>query len=296
MLGDLSGRFALTEFGAKVDVQHKGRLARFREWLDTQHTPNAQFHGQKLVEGDGLHPPIVPARGQNSRMLRALRLLAPFAVLGACASPHGLSDESIMLFNGENLDGWYADVPDADGNPEIEPSFVARDGMLVSMGNPQGHLLTKDSYANYRLEVEYRWPAEPGNCGILVHASTPRRLYGMFPQSIECQIYRDNAGDFWCIGEDIRVPNEVERRGPKETWGVDGNKRRRILNLTDGSENPVGEWNTMVIECLDATISVWVNGDLVNVGYDCTAQSGQIAIQAEGVPCEFRRVELRPYR
>ena len=48
--------------------------------------------------------------------------------------------------------------------------------------------------------------------------------------------------------------------------------------------------------CLDATISIWVNGDLVNVGYDCTAQSGQIAIQAEGVPCEFRRIELRPYR
>ena len=48
---------------------------------------------------------------------------------------------------------------------------------------------------------------KPGNCGILVHASTPRRLYGMFPQSIECQMHRGNAGDFWCIGEDISVPD-----------------------------------------------------------------------------------------
>jgi hypothetical protein len=229
-------------------------------------------------------------------MLRALRLLALFAVLGACAAPHGLSDDSILLFNGENLEGWHSDVPAADGGAAVEPSFIARDGLLVSLGKPEGHLITDASFSNYRLEVEYRFAAEPGNCGVLVHSSTPRRLYGMFPQSIECQINSGHAGDFWCIGEDIRVPNEVERRGPKESWGVDGDKRRRIMNLTDGSENAVGEWNTMVIECLDATISIWVNGDLVNVGYDCTAQSGQIAIQAEGVPCEFRRIELRPYR
>ena len=48
----------------------------------------------------------------------------------------------------------------------------------------------------------------------------------------------------------------------------------------------------MVIECRAASVTVWVNDDLVNEGYDCTASSGQIAIQAEGAPCEFRRVEL----
>ena len=38
------------------------------------------------------------------------------------------------------------------------------------------------------------------------------------------------------------------RRGPKEEWGITEGKKRRILNLTDGYENPVGEWNTMIIE------------------------------------------------
>ena len=114
----------------------------------------------------------------------------------------------------------------------------------------------------------------------------------MFPQSIECQMYVNNAGDFWCIGEDITVDNMVERRGPKEKWGVDGSKNRRILNTTDGSEAPLGEWNTMVIECVGDHVKVWVNGDLVNHGYDCTASSGQIAIQAEGAVAEFRKVEL----
>jgi len=227
-----------------------------------------------------------------------LSLLAGTALAStACNTLYGEEDvEVIALFNGTDLTGWYSDVPDADNNPDIEPSFVVENGKLISRGNPQGHLITEGSYENYRLVVEYRWPDQPGNCGVLVHSSTPRRLYGMFPQSIECQLYHGNAGDFWCIGEDVRVVNEVERRGPKEEWGVDGDKRRRIKNLTDNSENPAGAWNTMQIECNGDNISVWVNGDLVNVGTDCTASSGQIALQAEGVPCEFRRVELTQLR
>ena len=86
----------------------------------------------------------------------------------------------------------------------------------------------------------------------------------------------------------------MSRRGPKEKWGVVEGKSRRIKNLTDGSEKPQGEWNEMVIECRGSSIEVWVNGDKVNHGTDCTADSGQIAIQAEGAACEFRKVELIP--
>lgn len=218
-------------------------------------------------------------------------VLIALAFLGnACAAPE--RPATIALWNGKDLHGWHADVPAADGKPETPASFAVEDGLLVSRGNPPGHLITDGSFHDYRLVVEYRWPGEPGNCGVLVHASTPRRLYDMFPQSIECQMHVGNAGDFWCIGEDITVPDMEKRRGPKEKWGVDGDKARRIRNLTDGSEKPQGEWNQMVIECRGNTIDVWVNGDLVNHGTDCTADHGQIALQAEGARCEFRKVEL----
>lgn len=230
--------------------------------------------------------------------MKLLPIAFACAALVSCQSEQASTDPTppatLSLFNGSSLDGWYPDVPDADENPDIEPSFVAKDGLLISQGNPQGHLITEDSYSNYRLEVEYRWAGKPGNCGVLVHASTPRRLYGMFPQSIECQMHVGNAGDFWCIGEDIQVPDMVDRRGPEENWGVDGKKARRIANLTDGSENEVGEWNLMAIECRGDRIDVWVNGDRVNDGSGCTASSGQIALQAEGAPVEFRRIELTP--
>jgi hypothetical protein len=84
----------------------------------------------------------------------------------------------------------------------------------------------------------------------------------------------------------------VTRRGPKEKWGVTEGKARRILNLTDDSEKRVGEWNYMRIECVGDAVKVWVNGDLVNHGSQCTASKGQIALQAEGSEVEFRKLDL----
>src|SRR5690606_37501727 len=118
-----------------------------------------------------------------------------------------------------DLSGWTQDTPARDGmTPDREvpmrdgvmtidtrkvawwqanpPSFMVRDGLLVSMGMPPGHLITEQSFSHYKLVVEYRFSKGPGNCGVLVHASTPRRLYGMFPQSIEVQMMHENAGDF----------------------------------------------------------------------------------------------------
>jgi len=199
-------------------------------------------------------------------------IVLAIAVALVLAAPATLADDqSISLFNGKDLTGWRADVPDADDNPDIAPSFIVRDGNLVSMGDPRGHLITDATYENYRLEVEYRFAGKPGNCGVLVHASTPRALYDMFPKSLEVQMEYKNAGDFWCIVEDITVPDMEQRRGAKEDWGITEGKERRVMNLTNRSENPVGEWNRMVIECLGNEVKVWVNGDLVNYGYDCTA-------------------------
>ncbi len=202
--------------------------------------------------------------------------------------------KTISLFNGVDLTGWHVDVPAMDNNPDTISPFIVRDGMLVSLGTPAGHLITDVVYQNYSLVAEYRFAGEPGNCGVLIHASTPRALYKMFPKSLEVQMYHENAGDFWCIVEDIVVPDMEKRRGQKEEWGITEGKKRRILNLTDDSENPVGEWNTMVIECVANEIKVWLNGDLVNYGYDCTANKGQIAVQAEGSEVEFRKLNLTP--
>lgn len=214
----------------------------------------------------------------------------------ACASVAGgsLEREPHSLFSGTDLTGWHADVPAADTNAQLATPFIVRDGFLVSLGEPRGHLISDSSYRDYRLEIEYRFAAAPGNAGVLVHASTPRALYGMFPRSIEVQMEHGNAGDFWCIVEDIQVPDMESRRGPRAEWGTTEGKARRIRKLTDGSEKAAGEWNTMIIETAGRSIRVWVNGVLVNEGSNATADRGRIALQSEGSEVEFRRLMLTP--
>lgn len=228
---------------------------------------------------------------KSERMKSIILVFIVFMALLSCTSQTAKS-----LFNGKDLEGWHIDVPEMDNNPSARNPFIVREGMLVSLGEPQGHLITDLVYQDFRLEVEYRFSREPGNCGVLVFASTPRSLYEMFPKSIEVQMMHENAGDFWCIVQDIETDNMLERRGPKEEWGITEGKLRRIKNLTNGSEKPLGDWNHMTIECLNNSIKVWVNGDLVNYGYNATASSGNIALQAEGAEVEFKKVLLTPIK
>ena len=217
------------------------------------------------------------------------------ALISSCKVSKSRQD-AISLFDGRSLKGWHIDVPAMDNDPEAINPFIVRDGKLVSLGTPGGHLISNISISNYRINIEYRFAGKPGNCGALVHVSQPRRLYKMFPQSIEVQMMHKNAGDFWLIGEDLVVPNMVERRGPKEKWGVDGNKNRRIPNLTGDKEVPLGEWNSMQIECYGNEIKAWLNGELVNYGFNATASKGSFALQSEGSEVEFRKVLWTPIK
>jgi Domain of Unknown Function (DUF1080) len=226
--------------------------------------------------------------GMNHRitcLLLSTAIVTP--LLGAQARP---------LFNGTDLAGWHADVPVRDTTPTTASPFSVRDGMIVVAGEPRGHLITDTTFRNYRLDVEYRFTGAPGNAGVLVHASTPRALYAMFPKSIEVQMESGNAGDFWCIVEDITVPDMVRRRGPRTEWGITEGKGRRIRHLLDGREHPVGEWNRIVVEATGRSVTVWVNGTMVNRGTNATADRGQIALQSEGAPLEIRKVVLTPLR
>jgi hypothetical protein len=229
--------------------------------------------------------------------LFAIAATAPARAGQAPAADQAVSpDKVIALWNGKDLSNWEADVPAKDKDPNVPASFQIRNGVLVSMGKPEGHLVTKQQYKDYRLVAEYRFSAKPGNCGVLVHASTPRALYKMFPKSIEVQMMSGDAGDFWCIQENIEVKDMETRRPRKgnEKWGGAEGDARRILNLTDKSEKPVGEWNTMVIETRGKTLKVWVNGDLVNDGFNASVDHGKIAVQAEGSEVEFRKIEIGP--
>lgn len=199
------------------------------------------------------------------------------AVAVARAAPPA---EAIPLFNGQDLTGWTAVLSDETVPPE--QVWSAADGVLRCTGVPSGYIRTDAEYENYVLTLEWRWPGEAGNNGVLVHTGEPAAL-GIWPHSIEVQLHHGNAGDFWVIGTELDVENESER--------VEG---RRHRNLTDDSEKPLGEWNRFEITCRGNEVLVKVNGTLVNHGANCSVSRGAISLQSEGAAIEYRDIVLTP--
>lgn len=205
------------------------------------------------------------------------------------------SAEPQRLFNGRDLAGWKPVLDDPAADPA--QTWSVKDGILHCTGSPRGYLRTeRDGFHDYQLHVEWRWPEgtpDRANNGVLVHVSTPNAL-GVWPKSLEVQLANGNAGDFWVIpGDDSPDPTtiDVPLKSIVSQQRVAG---RRHFNFTDGSEKPVGEWNTMEIFCRGDTVTVKVNGEIVNYAFDCSVREGAIALQSEGAPIEYRAVVLSP--
>lgn len=106
----------------------------------------------------------------------------PFRLgISACCIGFSLSvAEPVDLFNGENFEGWTFDIISSKVQPE--EIWMVEDGMITCIGRPLSVLRTVEVFENYELTLEWRWTAEPGNSGVLVHAGTPRER-GVWPMS-----------------------------------------------------------------------------------------------------------------
>jgi hypothetical protein len=204
-----------------------------------------------------------------------------FATTASAADKAGTGQK---LFNGKDLSGWV--WVQGKGKSPIESVWSVKDGILICKGRPAGYIrTTKTDYANYKLSLQWRWKpgSKGGNSGVLVHAQKPDTVW---PKSVESQLFRGNAGDFWTIGgTTIEIPNADKRR-----------KGRRHLNLTDDSEKKIGEWNTMTVTCKGDELIVHVNGVLVNHAKKSSVTSGAICLQSEGAEVHFRNVVLTPLK
>jgi hypothetical protein len=191
-----------------------------------------------------------------------------------------LADEPIELFNGRDFDGWKFDV--ITSRVEHGEIWRVEDGMIACVGRPLSVMRTAAEFESYELALEWRWPdgGRPGNTGVLVHASTPRER-SVWPKSIEVQLAHGRAGDFWLMGETL----EVEGR---EAIG------RRIPKNGENPEREPGEWNKLTVRCEGDTITVTINGVVVNEGRKSSASRGAICLQSEGAAVHFRNLKLTP--
>ncbi|HVU35843.1 MAG TPA: DUF1080 domain-containing protein [Opitutaceae bacterium] len=184
----------------------------------------------------------------------------------------------VPLFNGHDITGWTVVLSDHAVDPRSVWSVAG--GVLRLTGAPKGYLRTEQSYSNYRLHVEWRWPADAAprsNSGVFVHVHGPDVIW---PAGIECQLASGNAGQL--VATDVDLPGAPII-----------NKKARAAKLAASSEKPHGEWNSYDIVCRGTSVDVTVNGVHQNHVDHISVEEGHIGLQMEGYPIEFRNVWLQ---
>lgn len=202
----------------------------------------------------------------------------------------GNAQKTKSLFNSKNLDGWYAFEENTGKHNNASEVFNVENNMIRMYGANAGYLMSKKSYKNFELTIEFRWNTDSSftrknnkkNSGVmyLVPKKTTDTLW---PKGIQFQIKEGATGDF------IFLHNvTLNVKGTKTEPG-----RSVVSKRFEDATNPIGEWNTITITCKNGTIEQKLNGILVNEGTESSVLKGRILLQYEGFPIDFKTVEIR---
>ena len=191
------------------------------------------------------------------------RSFAAFALvllgLALAYAPASGQDGWTVLFDGKSLDN-FNKVGDANWR-------IESDGVVADKGN--GFLVTKNSYGNFQLRVEF-WAGPDANSGIFIRATDPEKIGTA--SAYEVNIWDDRPEKDYATGAIVGVAK------------------------VDPMPKSVGKWNVMEITA---------QGETVDGAKDTKHASGRIALQhglgnkdAAGVAndkgvIKFRKVEIK---
>jgi hypothetical protein len=214
-------------------------------------------------------------------LLTAVALLS-LVNIALGTEPSAISSEppkgSVVLWNGRDLGGWtvFFKEPEKVSDPVWSLHDTALNFRKV---DSLGYVRTEESYGDYHLHVEWRWPDGAGNSGVLLHMQAPDAVW---TTCMEAQLKSGAAGFLIAMGS-LDFEGGAMDRG-----------RRRKPPVTTSVEKPVGEWNRYDIFCRGNTIAVYVNDQLMNRVEKVSPTSGYIGLQCEGAAVEFKNVWLLP--
>ena len=167
----------------------------------------------------------------------------------------------ITLFDGQHLDHW---------NRLGEANWTVADGVVQAdqkVGEGAAYLVSKDSYTDFQLKVEF-WVDAVANSGVFLRCSDPH------------QITATNAYEV----------NIFDTR-PDPTYGTGA-----IVGVAKVEPMPKagGRWNTYEITAKGPQLTVILNGTTTVDTQDSKFASGPIALQYGAGVVKFRKVEIKP--
>jgi len=205
-----------------------------------------------------------------------------------------------------NGPGWVALTEDDFVNVNsADDTWTWKDGVIYCTGRPTSVMRTKEKYTNFELVVEWNHRKYAGNSGIFVWTTDEsiERLAAAgkpgLPHGIEFQVldlgYEENwlknkgvASDWFTSHGDV-FPCGAAKMKPYPPIAPNGSRSFPSKHLT----KPHGEWNHYYIRCINGDARLWVNGEEVSGGSDCTPSTGVICLESEGSPVEFRNLKIR---
>jgi len=206
------------------------------------------------------------------------------AVAAPGAPPDGEGWES--LFNGKDLSGWK--VPEGDnGHWKVVDGVIDYDAQ--SEAKKDKNLWTEQSFGDCVLHIEWRFKKTTGLYpmpnilpdgsyetdaeGKVIKVARPNADSGIFPRGsgkaqINLWCWPIGSGELWGYRNDVSMPAEVRAAAVPKV----------------AADNPVGQWNTMVITMKGERLSVELNGKTVidNAHLPGLPASGPIGLQHHG--------------
>lgn len=142
--------------------------------------------------------------------------------------------------------------------------------VLVCSGEPKGYLHSIQSYSDFELTLEWKYPKDiDGNSGVLVFTQVEPRIW---PTSMQVQLHQPKAGSVFPSGD--AMSDHSSEAEP-------------------GLARPVNTWNECRIVSQGGRLTVEVNGTKAGEVSGSKPNSGRIALQSEGSVVHFRRIRIR---
>lgn len=186
---------------------------------------------------------------------------------------------------------WYAVIKTSPEKQEAAKTYEFTDGMIKMHGEKIGYLVTKNSYKDFELSMEYRWNLDKKyeskgkkNSGVMynIPADSPDKVW---PKGIQFQIKENTTGDFIFLdGITAKINGKTTEAGASVNFA----------KFSD-NEKPYGEWNSIVIQSSNGKIKQFLNGKLVNECSDASSTSGKISLNYEGSAIDFRNLKLKKH-
>lgn len=192
-----------------------------------------------------------------------------------------------LIFNGNNLDGWYAYTKFKGKVSNANEIFIVENGEIKLQGNDPGYIATNNIYSDFKLTLEFCWEidsaiidkAKKRNSGVM-YLVPDNFKDTLWPKGIQFQVKENCTGDFILLQNTTLKVNGVTNEPGRSV----------VIKKFKDAEKNVGEWNKIEIVSLNGKCSQYLNGILVNEGDEASVKNGRILLQFEGYPIKFRNI------